>query len=321
MGTMSTKEEIAGSGVVVSKDVLQFIGNTPMVELKRIRPAGGARILAKLESQNPGGSVKDRPALWMIRRAEAEGKLARGRIVLEPTSGNTGIGLAMVCSCLGHRLKLTMPECVSVERRQILIAYGAELVLTPAAERTDGAIRAAQRILQEDPDRYYMPNQFGNPANWLSHYESTAVEILNQTGGELDAFVAGMGTTGTLMGCSRRFKEHDRKIRIVGVEPVEGHAIQGLKSMKESIVPEIFEPGRLDSILVAEDRSAFAMTQRLALQEGLFVGMSSGAAVAAAVEVAAGLPATAAVVTILCDRGDRYLSTSLFRSVCAECPP
>jgi len=301
--------------------LLGAIGNTPLVELRRIRPAKGARIVAKLEGNNPGGSVKDRPALWMIQQAEKDGRLAPGKAILEPTSGNTGIGLAMVGAYKGYRVKLTLPECVSMERRQILLAYGAELVLTPGHERTDGAIREAHRIMELEGDRYFMPNQFDNPANWQSHYETTGPEILAQTSGSLHAFVAGMGTGGTLMGVSRRLKEHDPAIQIVGVEPVDGHAIQGLKNMGEAIVPQIYEPERLDRVIVVADRPAFAMTERLALEEGLFVGMSGGAALSAALQVAAEMDPGDTVVTVLPDRGDRYLSTNLFRSVCAECPP
>jgi cysteine synthase B len=302
-------------------NLLESIGNTPLVQFSRIGPERGARILAKLEGHNPGGSVKDRPALWMIQRAEEQGRLVPGKVILEPTSGNTGIGLAMVGAYKGYRVKLVLPACVSMERRQTLLAYGAELELTPAHERTDGAIRAAHRIVGEDPDRYFMPNQFANPDNWLSHYESTAPEIWAQTGGEISAFVAGMGTSGTLMGVSRRLHEYDAGIQIVGVEPVPGHAIQGLKNMSESIVPAIYERDRLDRVIVVEDRPAFAMAQRLALEEGLFVGMSSGAAACAAVQVAADLSPADTIVVLLPDRGDRYLSTNLFRSVCAECPP
>jgi cysteine synthase B len=227
----------------------------------------------------------------------------------------------MVGAVKGYRVKLTLPESVSMERRQTLLAYGAELVLTPHDERTDGAIRAAHRILSEDPDRYFMPNQFANPDNWLSHYETTAPEIWKQTGGELTAFVAGMGTTGTLMGVARRLKEHNPSVKVVGAEPVEGHAIQGLKNMKESIVPDIWDPSLIDHIVTVEDRPAFAMTQRLALEEGLFCGMSSGAAVWVGMRIAADLAPGSTVVVLLPDRGDRYLSTNLFRSVCAECPP
>ena len=302
-------------------DLLESIGNTPLVQLKRISPEHGARILAKLEGHNPGGSVKDRPALWMIQGAEQDGRLVPGKVILEPTSGNTGIGLAMIGAYKGYRVKLVLPECVSRERRQTLLAYGAELVLTPPLERTDGAIRAAHRMVEEEPDRYFMPNQFANPDNWRSHYETTGPEILEQTGGEIAAFVAGMGTSGTLMGISRKLKEYDAGIQIVGVEPVPGHAIQGLKNMSESIVPPIYQIDRLDRVITVEDRPAFAMSQRLALEEGLFVGMSSGAAVCAAVQVAADLSPADTVVVLLPDRGDRYLSTNLFRSVCAECPP
>ena len=301
--------------------LVESIGHTPLVELRRIRASSGARILAKLEGANPGGSVKDRPARFMIERAEAEGRLKPGSIILEPTSGNTGIGIAMVGAFKGYRVKLCLPQCVSVERRQTLLAFGAQLVLTPAHERTDGAIREAHRILDDDPDRYFMPNQFANPDNWRAHYETTAPEIWEQCGGELTAFVAGMGTTGTLMGVSRRLKELDPAVRIVGAEPTLGHAIQGLKNMTEAIVPAIFERDRLDAVVTVEDRPAFAMTERLAVEEGLFCGMSSGAAVCAALQVANDLGPGDTVVVLLPDRGDRYLSTNLFRSVCGECPP
>lgn len=304
-----------------SPDVLKYIGNTPLVELRRIKAHKGARILAKLEGSNPGGSVKDRPALWMIEQAEKEGKLSPGKVILEPTSGNTGIGLAMVGAFKGYRVKLALPECVSTERRQTLLAYGAELELTPFCEKTDGAIRMAHRILEDHPDRYFMPDQFSNPANWKAHYETTAVEILEQTGGEITAFVAGLGTSGTLMGTSRRLKEHNPDIRIIAAEPKEGHAIQGLKSLKEAIIPDIYDARLLDHTIFIDDRPAFAMTQRLAMEEGLFCGMSSGAAVWAALKIAEDLPPSETVVTILPDRGDRYLSTNLFRSVCADCPP
>jgi cysteine synthase B len=257
----------------------------------------------------------------MIKVAEEKGLLDHSKTILEPTSGNTGIGLAMVAACKGYRIKLTLPECVSVERRQVLLAYGAELDLTPAHERTDGAIREAHRLLADNPDRYFMPNQFSNPANWLSHYESTGPEIIEQTGGNIAAFVAGMGTTGTLMGVGRCLKEFNPEIQIIGAEPHEGHAIQGLKNMNEAIVPEIYEPPRLDRIVEVDDRSSFSMANRLALEEGIFAGMSSGAAVYAAIQAASDLSPDDVLVVLLPDRGDRYLSTNLFRSVCAECPP
>ena len=300
--------------------ILSAIGNTPLVELKRLKPNNGVRIFAKLEGNNPGGSVKDRTALYLIEKAEASGELTPAKTILEPTSGNTGIAIAMIGAAKGYKVKLTLPECVSIERQRVLEAFGAEVILTPAAERTDGAIRRARQEVAQHPDIYYMPDQFTNPSNPLAHYETTAPEIYEQTGGKVDVFVAGMGTTGTLMGVSRYLKERNPKIGIVGVEPEEGHAIQGLKNMKESIVPAIYDPSRLDETILMDDDTAFETTRRLATEEGIFVGMSSGAAVAGALRVAAKMT-RGVVVTLLPDRGDRYLSTTLFRSVCAECPP
>jgi S-sulfo-L-cysteine synthase (O-acetyl-L-serine-dependent) len=313
--------EFKKNSCMKAPQLLTHVGNTPLIELQRIKPHTGARILAKLEGSNPGGSVKDRPALWMIEDAEKKGLLTPGKIILEPTSGNTGIGLAMVGAFKGYRVKLALPGCVSTERRQTLLAYGAELVMTPHHEKTDGAIREAHKIMQESPDRYFMPNQFANPGNWKAHYETTAVEIIDQTGGEISAFVAGLGTSGTLMGTSRRLKEHNPNIKIVAAEPSPGHAIQGLKSLKEAIVPGIYDPKHIDHTVIVDDRPAFATTQRLAMEEGLFCGMSSGAAVWAAMQIAEDLSPSETVVTLLPDRGDRYLSTNLFRSVCADCPP
>jgi len=296
------------------------IGNTPLVELTRINPYPRVRILAKLEGNNPGGSVKDRPALYMLAKAEESGILTREKIILEPTSGNTGIALAMLGTARGYRVKLVMPACVSIERRSVLEAYGAEVVLSPAEEATDGAIRLAHRILAEEPERYFMPNQYANPHNVLAHYETTGPEILRQTDGLIDAFVAGMGTSGTLMGVGQFFREHKPGVRIVGVEPRLGHKVQGLKNMREAIVPEIYQPDALDEKITIEDEVAFAIAREMAAREGLFVGMSSGAAVAGALQVAARMTA-GTIVTLLPDRGDRYLSTTLFRSVCAKCPP
>ena len=300
--------------------VLSAVGNTPVVELKLLNGNDRVRVLAKLEGNNPGGSVKDRPALRMIRSAEESGELTREKTILEPTSGNTGIALAMIGAARRYRVKLTLPECVSTERRHILEAFGAEVVLTPARESTDGAIRKAHEMLAEHPDEYYMPNQFANENNVLAHYETTGPEILEQTGGEMDVFVAGMGTTGTLMGVSRCLKEKNERIRVVGVEPTEGHTIQGLKNLKESIVPDIYDPSRLDEKITVEDGPAFEMTRRLATEEGIFAGLSAGAAVAGALRVAADME-SGTVVTLIPDRGDRYLSTMFFRSVCAKCPP
>lgn len=296
------------------------IGNTPLVELKKINPNPDVRILAKLEGNNPGGSVKDRPALYMLAKAEESGVLIHEKIILEPTSGNTGIALAMLGTAKGYRVKLVMPACVSMERRSVLEAFGAEVVLSPSEEATDGAIRLAHRILNEEPEKYFMPNQYANPHNVLAHYETTGPEILRQTAGLVDVFVAGMGTSGTLMGVARFFREQKPKVRIVGIEPRLGHKVQGLKNMKEAIVPEIYREKALDEKIIIDDELAFATARELAAREGLFVGMSSGAAVAGALQVAAGMK-TGIIVTLLPDRGDRYLSTTLFRSVCACCPP
>ena len=301
--------------------ILSAIGNTPLIELNKLNnKKPKVRILGKLEGTNPGGSVKDRPAYWMIKKAEESGQLTEGKIILEPTSGNTGIALAMIGAAKGYRVKLSMPECVSTERQYILQALGAEVVLTPAKEGTDGAIRKAHQLLEAEPDKYYMPNQFENESNVLSHYETTGPEVFDQTNGEIDIFVAGMGTTGTLMGVNKFFKEKKPQVKIVGIEPPQGHTIQGLKNMKESIVPKIYDPDILDEKITIEDGQAFETTRALAVKEGVFVGMSSGAAVAGALQVAEKL-SSGTIVVILPDRGDRYLSTTLFRSICAKCPP
>lgn len=303
--------------------VLDVIGNTPLVEINRMwdKEKTGVRIMAKLEGANPGGSVKDRPAYFMLKSAVASGELTPDKTILEPTSGNTGIGMAMIAAAMGYRIKLTMPACVSEERRSILIALGAELELTPGCDRTDGAIMRAHHILEKFGDTYYMPNQFANPANWKAHYETTAPEIIRDTRGDVDAFVAGMGTTGTLMGCSRYFRELHPKTKVIGVEPTLNHRIQGLKNMQESIVPPIYEPSLLDKKLVCNDDDAFETVRDLSLREGLFCGLSSGAAMWGAMEVAKNLPRGSTVVVLFADRGDRYLSTEVFRSVCALCPP
>lgn len=300
--------------------VVSVIGNTPLVPLTKMVNNSGLKILCKLEGNNPGGSVKDRPAYYMIFKAEESGELTHDKIILEPTSGNTGISLAMIGAAKGYRVKLTMPECVSIERRRVLEAFGTELELTPAKEGTDGAIRRAHQILKEEPEKYYMPNQFENENNVLSHYETTGPEIISQTNGEIDYFVAGMGTSGTLMGAGKYLKEQKPEIKIFGIEPLLGHKIQGLKNMKESIVPTIYNHEKLDEKINIDDETAYETARKLVEEEGLFVGMSSGAAVAGALQIAKGIDAGTMVV-ILPDRGDRYLSTTLFRSVCAECPP
>lgn len=301
-------------------DVLSAIGNTPLVELKNLNTNPNVRIFGKLEGTNPGGSVKDRPAYYMIKKAEESGELSKGKIILEPTSGNTGIAVAMIGAAKGYHVKLVMPACVSVERCRILEAFGAEVILTPAEEGTDGAIMKAHQIINAEPDRYFMPNQFENENNTLSHYETTGPEILSQTNGEIDFFVAGMGTTGTLMGTGKFLKERKPEVRVIGIEPVKGHAIQGLKNMEEAIVPKIFHPDMLDEKITVEDDEAFEIARKLATKEGLFVGMSSGAAVVGALRLAKKID-SGTIVAILPDRGERYLSTTLFRSICAKCSP
>ncbi|MCU0917612.1 MAG: cysteine synthase family protein [Planctomycetes bacterium] len=297
------------------------IGNTPLVELTHLNSKKPAvRIFGKLEGANPGGSVKDRPAYYMIKRAEETGALTPGKTLLEPTSGNTGIAVAMIGAARGYRVKLCMPECVSTERQQILRALGADVILTPAREGTDGAIRRAHQLLEVEPDTYYMPNQFENESNILAHYETTGPEVLAQTNGRIDVFVAGMGTTGTLMGVKRYLREKKPQARVIGIEPGPGHTIQGLKNMTESMVPGIYDPSLLDEKISVEDGEAFETTRLLAAREGIFVGMSSGAAVAGALQIAHQMT-SGTIVALLPDRGDRYLSTTLFRSICAKCPP
>jgi cysteine synthase B len=300
--------------------LLNAIGNTPLVELVNLNTNPRVKVFAKIEGSNPGGSVKDRAAYYMIQKAEESGELTKDKTIIEATSGNMGIALAMIGAIKGYRVKLFMPECVSQERRRVLEAFGADLVLTPAKEITDGAIKRAQEFASQEENKYFLPDQFSNEANVLSHYLTTGPEIMSQTEGEVDVFVAGMGTTGTLMGVSRYFKEKKPEVKIIGVEPTVGHSIQGLKNMTEAIVPKIYKPEALDEKITVEDEEAFEISRLLASKEGLFVGMSSGAAVAVALKIARDMR-RGTVVTLLPDRGDRYLSTSLFRSICAHCPP
>ena len=301
-------------------DLLSAIGNTPLIELSKINGNPKIKIFGKFEGANPGGSVKDRPAYYMLQKAEESKELTKDKTILEPTSGNTGIGLAMIAAAKGYNVKLFMPECVSTERQYILRAYGAEVILTPAKEGTDGAITRAHRTVNEEPDIYYMPNQFDNYNNFLAHYETTGPEIFNQTNGEVDVFVAGIGTTGTVMGAGRYLKERKPAVKIIGVEPVIGHTIQGLKNMQESIVPKLYKQEGLDEKIIVNDGEAFEMTRHLVAKEGLFVGMSSGAAVCGALKIAKNIK-SGVIVVILPDRGERYLSTTLFRSICGKCPP
>ena len=298
----------------VFSNVLECIGNTPLVRINRLNPNPRVTIYAKLEFRNPGGSIKDRPALSMIEAAEREGTLTPGKIIIEATSGNTGIGLAIVAAVKGYRIVLTMPETASMERQKILRALGAELLLTPGALGTDGAIEEVYRLVRENPDRYFLADQFNNPANPAAHYRWTGPEIFEQTEGQVTAVVTTLGTTGTAMGILKAMKERDPRIQVIGVEPYPGHKIQGLKNMKESYVPGIFDRYALDDIVFVKDEEAFEMARRLAREEGIFAGMSCGAAMAAAVRIAAART-DGTIVAILPDGGDRYLSTNLFTTM------
>jgi cysteinyl-tRNA synthetase len=294
--------------------LLQLVGNTPLVPLNRINPNPRVELLAKLESFNPGGSIKDRIALAMIEHAERRGELTPEKTILEATSGNTGIGLAMVAAVKGYRCLLAMSEGVSLERRKILAALGAEFLLTPAELGTDGAIETAYELAGNEPDRYYLTDQYNNEANILAHYDGTAPEIWRQTDGRVTHFVASLGTTGTVMGNSRRLREYNPEIQIIAVEPHLGHRIQGLKNLKESYHPGIYDRAAVTEMTNVDDDAAYEMSRRIAREEGLLVGMSAGAAMHVAAERARQLEGGTMVV-ILPDGGERYLSTSLFQVI------
>jgi cysteinyl-tRNA synthetase len=291
-------------------NILELVGHTPIVRLNRLNPNPQVEIFVKLEYFNPGGSVKDRPALAMVEAAEASGELTPDKIIIEATSGNTGIGLAMVAAVKGYRLLLAMPESASLERKRILQAMGAELLLTPAHLGTDGAIEEVYRMSRENPEKYFLADQFNNPDNPAAH-QSTSREIWEQTAGKVTHVIATMGTTGTLMGLYRGLKQFNPDIQVVGVEPYLGHGLQGLKNMKESYKPGIFDKTQADEIVHVEDEEGFETARRLARQEGLFLGMSSGAAVAVAIRKARELE-SGLIVAIAPDSGERYLSTPLF---------
>ena len=308
--THSTSERIADS-------VLDLVGRTPLLRLHRVVDGAGAEVLAKLEAANPGGSVKDRIALAMIEDAEARGLLKPGATIVEPTSGNTGIGLAMVAAVKRYRLILTMPEDMSVERRRLLARFGAELVLTPAIEGMSGAVYAAEELLREHPD-YFMPQQFRNAANPEVHRRTTVQEILEATGGKLDAFVAGVGTGGTITGVGEVLRVTLPDVRIIAVEPERSRVlagkragIHGIQGIGASFVPGILNRDVYDEIIAVRDEDATEMTVRLTKEEGLLVGISSGANVWVAAQVARRLGPGKRVVTVLCDTGERYLSVAM----------
>ena len=296
----------------IKDSILQTIGMTPMVRLSRINDVEGVNIFAKLEGFNPTGSIKDRIALKMIEDAEASGRLRPGMTIIEPTSGNTGIGLAMLGVVKGYDVEIVMSEGVSAERRVIIRSYGAKVTLTPADEGTDGAIRLAHKLVEENPGKYFMPDQFGNASNYQAHYENTALEIWSQTGGKIDYLVCALGTSGTIMGISRFLKALKPEIKIVCAHPVLGHYIQGLKNMDEAIVPEIYDPSKIDIQQMVSSEEAIEMARRLIRTEGIFAGMSSGAAMLAALRTAESAPAGSNIVVVFPDRAEKYLSTIMF---------
>ncbi len=296
---------------MLHNDILSAIGNTPLIRINRLFHSDRISIYGKLEATNPGGSVKERIALSMIEAGEASGGLTRDKIVLEATSGNTGIGLAMVCAAKGYRCVLVMPESASIERRKIMQAYGAEILLTPANRATDGAIEKSYAMVREFPDRYFLTDQYNNEANWRAHYDHTAPEIWQQTDSKVTHVVATLGTSGTIMGLCAWFHESQPQVKVIAVEPHLDHKIQGLKNMKESYKPGIFDKSVPDEIVPIEDEAAFSMARKLASEEGMLVGMSSGGAMAAAIDYAKRLD-HGMVVVILPDGGERYLSTPLF---------
>jgi len=268
--------------IMIYDNILGTIGSTPMVRLNHFSPNRQVNIFAKLEGFNPTGSIKDRIAVKMIEEAEREGRLTPGKTIIEPTSGNTGIGLAIVGIVKGYPVEIVMSEAVSIERRKIIRSYGAKVILTPAEEGTDGAIRYARAAVASAPDRYFMPDQFANASNYLAHYQSTALEIWQQTGGEIDYLVCALGTSGTLMGLSRFLKAMKPDIKVVCAQPTRGHYIQGLKNMEEAIVPDIYDPSKIDIQEMVESEEAIAMARRIIAREAIFAGMSSGAALLAA---------------------------------------
>jgi len=292
--------------------ILDLIGATPMVRIRNLNPNPRVRIYAKLEGHNPTGSIKDRIALKMIEQAEREGALTPGKTILEPTSGNTGIGLAMIGTVKGYPVEIVMSEAVSIERRKMIQAFGATVTLTDPAKGTDGAILRARELVRDFPEKYFMPDQFSNQYNQLAHYDGTARELLEQTGGRIDYFVSALGTSGTLMGVGLALKERLPAVKIVSAHPVLGHYIQGLKNLDEAIVPAIYDAKKIDRHIMIESEDAFALARRIARDEGIFVGMSSGAALWAARKVAEEI-AEGTIVTIFPDRGEKYLSTPLFQ--------
>jgi len=296
---------------MIRDNILETIGHTPLVRINNLCPNKKINIFAKLEGFNPTGSIKDRIAVQMIEEAEREGRLTQGKTIIEPTSGNTGIGLAIAGIVKGYRIEIVMSEAVSVERRKIIRSYGGKVILTPASEGTDGAIRLARKLVQENPDTYFMPDQFSNSRNYLAHYETTAAEIWEDAEGKIDYLVCALGTSGTIMGLSQFLKQHNPDIKIVCAQPVKGHYIQGLKNMEEAIVPAIYDPSRIDIQIMIESEEAIAMAREVIAKEGIFAGMSSGAAMLAALKTAETI-SSGNIVVVFPDRAEKYLSTEMF---------
>ncbi|MCL2814172.1 MAG: cysteine synthase family protein [Oscillospiraceae bacterium] len=294
-------------------NILETIGNTPIVKINKLNTNPNVLLCAKCEGFNPTGSIKDRIALKMIEQAEMSGDLTKDKIIIEATSGNTGIGLAMIGLVKGYRVQIVMSEAVSVERQQVIRAFGGEIILTPKELSTDGAILKTRELVENEPSKYFNPNQFSNEYNKITHYKTTAEEIWEQTGGKVTHFVSGLGTSGTLMGVGMGLKEKNPDVKIVEAHPVRGHYIQGLKNMEEAIVPEIYDPSHIDYSIMVESEEAFEMARKIAAEEGIFVGMSSGAAMVAAIKVTEKLT-SGLVVVIFPDRGEKYLSTGLFKN-------
>lgn len=299
---------------MIYENILQAIGNTPLIEINRLNPNKNVVIKAKVEGFNPTGSIKDRIALRMIEQAEAEGCLSNGRTILEPTSGNTGIGLAMIGAVKGYKVEIVMSSAVSVERIKMIRAFGAKVTLTDAKLGTDGAILKARELVNMYPDKYFMPDQFSNKYNNIAHYKTTGEEIWKQSNGKIDYFVSAIGTSGTIMGVGKALKENKPGIRIVCAHPVRGHYIQGLKNMEEAIVPSIYDPSLIDETIMVETEEAYSMSRNIIREEGIFVGMSSGAAMYAALKIAEKIK-SGNIVVIFPDRGEKYLSTVLFKEL------
>lgn len=293
------------------ENILQAIGNTPLVRINGLNPNKSVNMYAKVEGFNPSGSIKDRIALAMIEQAEVAGKLKKGKTIIEPTSGNTGVAIAMIGVLKGYEVEIVMSDAVSIERVQMIKAFGAKVTQTEGKYGTDGAIRKARELVKQNPEKYYMPDQFSNEDNKMAHYRTTGDEIWKQTNGKVDYFVSALGTSGTIMGVGKALKEHNPNIKIVSAHPVKGHYIQGLKNMEEAIVPSIYDPKQIDITIMVETEAAYEMTRQIVAKEGIFVGMSSGAAMYAAVETARKIK-SGTIVVIFPDRGEKYLSTELF---------